>query len=82
METKIEIMVMKNNIVILISCGLLALVLSGCSGKDSPDEFMVLKNAPLALPPDYHLTPDGPYSDLDDVLDPQEIAKRALFGES
>ncbi len=58
------------------------MAVSGCSSKNAPDEFMVLKNPPLALPPDYYLTPEGPYSDLDEVIDPQELAKRALFGES
>lgn len=65
----------------LIALALISIVLvTGCSGKNVPDEFLVLKNAPLSLPPDYHLTPDGPTSDIDEVIDPQVIAQRALFG--
>lgn len=56
-------------------------ILSGCSGKGAPDEYMVLRQAALSTPPEYHLTPNGPDEDLNDVIDPQEIAKRALFGE-
>jgi hypothetical protein len=55
-------------------------VLSGCSGQRGPDEYMVLKQAPLSLPPDFYLSPNGPTKDIDEVIDPQELAKRALFG--
>ena len=42
--------------------------LGGCSGvseslgfaKQSPDEFAVVRNAPLTLPPDYTLRPPQP----------------------
>lgn len=74
-------MVTKNKIILSVVMAAIALLTTGCSGKNAPDEFMVLKNPPLAVPPEYHLTPDGPYSDLDDIIEPQEIAKRALFGE-
>ncbi len=74
-------MVIKNTL-ILLAVSLCSLMISGCSGKNAPDEFMVLKNRPLSMPPDFHLTPDGPYTDLDEIVEPQEIAKRALFGES
>lgn len=57
-------------------------LLTGCSGKNAPDEFMVLKNAPLSMPPGFHLTPGGPNEDLDEIIAPQDIAKRALFGEN
>lgn len=74
-------MVIKNTL-ILLAVSLSAAVISGCSGKNAPDEFMVLKNRPLSMPPEFHLTPDGPYSDLDEIVEPQEIARRALFGEN
>ncbi|MDG1438537.1 MAG: DUF3035 domain-containing protein [Emcibacteraceae bacterium] len=73
---------MKNKLTLMVSVFALAAVLTGCSGKNVPDEFLVLKNAPLAMPPGFHMTPDGPTSDIDDALEPQEIAKRALFGEA
>ncbi len=75
-------MVLKNKIITTIAGIAVLACLSACSSKSVPDEFMVLKKAPLALPPDFHITPDGPDSDLDEVVDPQEIARRALFGEN
>ena len=56
--------------------------LSAAAGKSAPDEFLVLKNAPLSLPPEFYLTPGGPDADLDEVVEPQDIAKRALFGSN
>lgn len=79
---KNEWMNIMNKSAIFVVIGLMTSVLAGCGGKEAPDEFMVLKNAPLSIPPDFHLTPDGPYSDLDEVLAPQDIARRALFGEN
>ncbi|NOZ42636.1 MAG: DUF3035 domain-containing protein [Alphaproteobacteria bacterium] len=57
-----------------------ALLLAACSGLGSPDEFSVLKNPPLIIPPEYHLRPPGDDSGLQNTFTPQEIAKRALFG--
>jgi len=75
-------MLLRNKVILPLACvGLLA-VLTSCSGKNAPDEYMVLKNQPLAVPPEFHMTPGGPTEDLDDVIAPQELAKRALFGES
>jgi hypothetical protein len=75
-------MLLKNKLVIcLIGIGLMA-ALSSCSGKSPPDEFMVLKNPSLAIPPEFHLSPGSSTEDLDDVIAPQEIAKRALFGQN
>ena len=71
---------MKNNILHFAITVMTLAVVSGCGGKNSPDEFLILKNAPLSMPPDYHLTPDGPTSDIDEVIDPKIIAQRALFG--
>jgi len=57
-------------------------MLSACGGGlTGPDEFSVLKNPPLVVPPDYHLRPPGDESDLKGAFTPQEIAKRALFGD-
>jgi hypothetical protein len=73
---------MKNKITLMVSVFALATVLTGCGGKNIPDEFLVLKNAPLVMPPDFHMTPGGATNDIDEAIDPQEIAKRALFGEA
>lgn len=64
---------------IILALGILA-ILSGCASKNAPDEFMVLRKAPLSMPPDFYMTPGGPTDDLEDVVAPQEIARRALFG--
>ncbi|MCC3862293.1 DUF3035 domain-containing protein [Pseudemcibacter aquimaris] len=72
---------MKNKLVLVTFMTALVAMISGCSGKQAPDEFLVLKNAPLTLPPEYHLSPGDANEDLIDVNDPQAIAKRALFGE-
>ena len=71
---------MKHEIRLIVLALISIILVTGCSGKNVPHEFLVLKNAPLSLPPDYHLTPDGPTSDIDEVIDPQVIAQRALFG--
>jgi hypothetical protein len=67
---------------LVLSVFALATVLSGCSGKSSPDEFLVLKNPPLSMPPDFHMTPGGDTNDIDEAISPEIIAKRALFGEA
>lgn len=67
----------------LMLCVLAApFMLIACSSKDAPDEFMVLKNPPLVLPPDYHLVPPGEKGDPKGAFTPQEIARRALFGDA
>ena len=54
----------------LLSLSLIALFVSGCSqmreelglNRNSPDEFTVVKRAPLTLPPEYNLRPPGEYA--------------------
>lgn len=75
-------MIMKNKFIILAYFFGVLSALTGCSNKNAPDEYMVLKNAPLSMPPDFHMTPDGPTEDLNEAIDPKEIARRALFGEN
>lgn len=77
-----KFMIMKNKLVLLaFTLGALT-GLTACASKNAPDEYMVLKNAPLSMPPDFHMTPGSDTEDLDDVIDPQDIARRALFGEN
>ncbi|MBT5185658.1 MAG: DUF3035 domain-containing protein [Kordiimonadaceae bacterium] len=74
-------MVLKNKIILgVIGFGLVS-ILSACGATKAPDEFLVLRNPPLSLPPDFFLSPEGIYDDLNEEINPQEIAKRALFGE-
>jgi hypothetical protein len=56
-------------------------MLSGCAGKDAPDEFMVLRNPPLVMPPDFHLVPKKGGAEVKkQVFTPQDIAKKAVHG--
>lgn len=76
---------MKNKII--LSC-LLVLALSACSsvkkelgvGRNSPDEFMVVKRAPLSLPPDYSLRPPSD-SDVAPASEASNQAKTLLMGQ-
>jgi len=71
-----------------VSCCVAVLALSGCGnkvkqqlglGRNSPDEFMVVKRAPLTLPPDYDLRAPGTAQSApqEDAVDQ---AKTALLG--
>ena len=67
----------------------LALMLPGCQsvkkelgvGRQSPDEFMVVKRAPLTLPPDYALRPPSNDS-APPASEAANQAKAALLGTS
>ncbi len=67
---------------------LAALALSGCGnvqetlglGKKPPDEFAVVKQAPLILPPNYALRPPEPGASRPGGVDPREVAQAALTG--
>ena len=50
--------------------------------KKSPDEFTVLTNAPLSLPPDYILRPPEPGAARPQELSIQDQVKAALFNAS
>ncbi len=71
---------------VLSLCGML--LLSGCSGaketlglnKKAPDEFKVLKHAPLALPPDYALRPPRPGAPRPQEQTTSEQAAQTVFG--
>ena len=49
--------------------------------KVSPDEFRVVTQAPLTLPPDYNLRPPAPGEPRPQELSPSDEARVALFGE-
>ncbi|MEO8176991.1 MAG: DUF3035 domain-containing protein [Sphingomicrobium sp.] len=61
-----------------------ALALGGCAmlgGKrTAPDEFAVVRNAPLIIPPDYTLTPPVAGTAAVSPSDAQAQAIEALFG--
>ncbi len=62
---------------------------SGCTslsnalgaGKAAPDEFRVVTQAPLTLPPDYNLRPPRPGEPRPQELAPDAEARAALFGD-
>lgn len=62
---------------------------SGCAGvqravgatRTAPDEFRVVTQAPLTLPPDYSLRPPRPGETRPEELQPSQDARAALFGQ-
>lgn len=75
---------------VLYTCLAAVLVLGACSNaketlgltKKSPDEFAVVKRAPLAMPPDYSLRPPQPGAPRPQELSPSAEARQAIFGVS
>lgn len=65
-----------------------ALLLSGCSSareslgltRSAPDEFMVVKHAPLAMPPDYNLRPPAPGAPRPQEQSTDQLARNTVFG--
>ena len=51
-------------------------------GRNSPDEFAVIKRAPLTLPPDYALRPPGDPAEARDAENAAEKARTTLMGKS
>ena len=69
----------------------LAAALSACEGgigdalglgKNAPDEFAVVRSAPLTLPPDFSLRPPRPGEARPDVVPLRDQARDALLGEA
>jgi hypothetical protein len=62
---------------------------SGCAGvqrslgsvRTAPDEFRVVTQAPLTLPPEYSLRPPRPGENRPEELQPSQDARAALFGQ-
>ena len=69
--------------------GALLLVLTGCGelrnalgmGKNSPDEFAVVRHAALAVPPDFDLRPPAPGAPRPQEVSPREDARKTLLGQ-
>lgn len=78
-----------NKTPVLMIVSSLAVMLAGCSGakeqmglgRSAPDEFMVVKRAPLSMPPDYTLAPPRPGAPRPQEQTPYIAAKEAVFGE-
>ncbi len=60
---------------------LTALGVAACSsGPRTPDEFRVMRKAPLTVPPEYNLRPPTPGSARPQELQPEAQARVAVFG--
>lgn len=63
-----------------------ALLLAGCAHRSiarrgsGPDEFAVVRNQPLVIPPDYALTPPRAGEPAAQAADARQEALEALFG--
>jgi hypothetical protein len=77
----------------LLPLGALALLAVGAAGcspvakamgvsKASPDEFRVVAQAPLTVPPDYSLRPPSPGEPRPQELQPESQARIALLGRN
>ncbi len=75
--------------IILVSAAL-ALSLTACEqiresagvAKKAPDEFRVVRNAPLSVPPNYELRPPQPGARPLPQLDPRRETQQAALGNS
>lgn len=80
-------MIKKSHILVL---SLTALTLGACSSakeqlglnRSAPDEFMVVKRAPLSMPPDYTLSPPRPGAPRPQEQATSTMARDALFGDA
>lgn len=74
----------------VVGMGTALALLSGCGGmasalgvsKSAPDEFAVVKKAPLVMPPDYTLRPPKPGAPRPQELRPSQTARQALLGNA
>lgn len=69
----------------LVSLGLLGGCVSQMQetfgfGKRSPDEFQVVRGAPLTMPPDYSLRPPRPGEPASGTQNPSDSARATLLG--
>lgn len=80
----------KTSLLTLLFCAALASSLSACQsvkrelgvGRNSPDEFMVVKRAPLSLPPDYTLRPPSSTAAATQTSETMQVARSQLLGET
>ena len=73
----------------VISYTVVLIFISGCGeetrktlglGKRTPDEFQVVRKAPLVVPPNFTLRPPDPGAKPHSVHNPKDQAREALFG--
>jgi hypothetical protein len=79
---------MTNRLTLALLCAASAITLSACEktkeqfdfSKKAPDEFAVVKRAPLEMPPDYTLRPPRPGAPRPQELATDEQARAAVIG--
>lgn len=68
---------------LFVATGFAATLMTGCAGlggSNSPDEFRVVKKAPLVVPPDYNLRPPEAGSGVPFEVDPSRAGAASAFG--
>lgn len=68
---------------IIVSTCIAGMLVAGCAslgGSNSPDEFRVVKKAPLVIPPDYSLRPPAAGSGTPFEVDPTRAGTASAFG--
>lgn len=68
---------------LLVSTCFAGMLVSGCAalgGTNSPDEFRVVKKAPLVVPPEYSLRPPEAGSGTPFEVDPTRAGSASAFG--
>jgi hypothetical protein len=81
----VDMKIMSTKLVLILA---LAVAIGGCSNakkqlglqRNVPDEFAVVKRAPLSMPPDYKLAPPQPGAPRPQEQAPYEQAKDVVFG--
>ena len=67
-------------IVLLSFAAIAATGATACSSMTAPDEFRVVRKAPLTVPPEYNLRPPTPGSSRPQELSTESQARVAVFG--
>lgn len=62
-------------------CGVAAMAAGCASGPRTPDEFRVVRKAPLTIPPEYNLRPPAPGESRPQELESDIQARTVLFGQ-
>lgn len=72
---------MARKTILLLTAAGAALAAAACSsGPSTPDEFRVVRKAPLTVPPEYNLRPPAPGESRPQELSADAAARVAVFG--
>lgn len=74
---------MKKSVLGMTAASLAAMTAVGCAsgGSNAPDEFRVVRKAPLSVPPEYNLRPPAVGEAVPIELQSDDQARAILFGE-